>query len=121
MRSQRYRLLFYATAARREPVADWLDRLRVEQRAKVLWVLERLADSGFALGPPWLRKLDEEIWEVRITSGKSAFRVLFAQVASSELLLLEAFAKKTEKTPSRYLDTARKRLLSHWQRSGQGR
>ena len=121
MSDRRYRLLFYAAGAGREPVAEWLDRLSVGQRAKVLWALQRLSEGGFALGPPWLRKLDEEIWEVRISSGKSAFRVLFAQIEANGFLLLEAFAKKTQKTPLRYLVTARGRLLSHHRKLGQGR
>jgi phage-related protein len=103
-------LAYYRSDSGREPVSEWVDRLAARPRAKLLWVLARLAEDGLRMGPPWLRKLDDDIWEVRVTAGTEALRVLFCPVQAGRFLLLEAFAKKTAKTPERHLQAARTRL-----------
>ena len=61
--THKLRLEYFRTESGREEVAEWINNRPPPQRAKLFWVLERLAESGFALGPPWLKKLDDDIWK----------------------------------------------------------
>ena len=111
----RYRVLYYETENGREPVAEWIDNRPVREQVKLFWVLERLAESGFSLGPPWLKRLDDDIWEVRLKYGGVLPRVLFYQRDERTLVLLDAFSKKAQRTPKRRLDTARARMMRDWE------
>lgn len=111
-----FRLRYFRTSSGREPVAEWLDNRPVRLRAKLFWLLERLAESGFSLGPPWLAKLDDEVWEARLKYAGTFSRILFYQASGDVLVLLLAFSKKTERTPRSKLQTARSRMVTDWSR-----
>ena len=117
-RRPRFRVLFFRTDSGREPVTEWLDKRRLRERAKLVQVSRWLEESGFTLGPPWLKKLDDEIWEVRVRLDDKCLRVLFYQPSRGTIVLLLAFSKKTEKTPRRELQTARGRMMRYWERRG---
>ena len=112
------RLEYFRTESGREGVAEWLNNRPLPQRAKLFWVLERLAESGFALGPPCLKKLDDDIWEIRVQAASLCLRVLFYARNDKVLVLLLAFAKKSRRTPKRKIDTARARMMRDWEREG---
>lgn len=61
------------------------------------------------------RHLDGEIWEVRVDGERVIYRVLFAQEGArgQVLLALEAFNKKTRRTPPATIALAQRRL-SDW-------
>jgi phage-related protein len=58
------------------------------------------------------RHLRGDIYEVRAVGEDGAYRILFATEGRSAqiLLALEAFAKKTQKTPPRTIQLAERRL-----------
>ena len=66
------------------------------------------------------RHLDGEIYEVRADGDHVIYRVLFATEgeASRILLSLEAFTKKTQRTPPDRLALARRRLADWRRRAG---
>ncbi len=58
---------------------------------------------------PLVRKMEAGLWEVRShLSGRQIARVLFT-VRSGEMVLLHGFIKKSQKTPAKELQLARKR------------
>jgi phage-related protein len=65
------------------------------------------------------RHLRGDIWEVRVEAENAAFRVLFSTEGRAQqvLLALEAFSKKTQKTPARTIRLAEQRLAD-WRRRG---
>jgi len=65
------------------------------------------------------RHLRNELYEVRANAGVVQYRVLFAQEGhrGQVLLSLEAFTKKTQKTPPEKIAVAERRL-SEWRRRG---
>ena len=116
--THKLRLEYFRSESGREEVAEWIDNRPPSQRAKLFWVLERLAESGFALGPPCLKKLDDEIWEIRVQAANLCLRVLLYARNQKVLVLLLAFAKKSRRTPKRKIDTARARMMRDWERKG---
>jgi phage-related protein len=100
---------FYRTANGREPVREWLKELPQEDRRTLG---EDIKDVEFAwpLGLPLVRSLGRELWEVRssLANGRIA-RVIFC-IAGGEMVLLNGFIKKTQKTPQHEIDLALKRM-----------
>lgn len=66
------------------------------------------------------RHLGGEIWEVRVDGDRVIYRVLFAPEGArgQVLLALEAFSKKTRRTPPATIALARRRLAD-WRRRGE--
>lgn len=101
-------VVFYKLNNDKEPVKEWLlsldklDRLIIGQDIKTV-------ELGWPLGMPLVRKMDNDLWEVRCSlKGKRIARVLFT-VYRNQMVLLHGFIKKTQKTPANDLRKARER------------
>lgn len=106
----RLRVVFFATETGREPVREWIKSLPHEEQ-RVIGSDLLAVQYGWPLGMPLVRKLEDEIWEVRSTLGNRIARVLFT-VSGALLVPLHGFIKKSQKTPKEDLDLARRRLRS---------
>lgn len=108
----------YKTAAGRCPVEEFIDGLSDSDAAAVLAGMQEVRDVGLRAA----RHLDGDIWEVRVDGDRVIYRVLFAEEGSRGriLLALEAFNKKTQKTPPQAITLA-KRRLADWRRRGRAR
>lgn len=100
-------VVFYRTEAGNEPVREWLMELHREDR-KHIGIDIKCVQLGWPLGTPLVRKLEHRLWEVRTDLGNHIARVIFTLV-ESEMVLLHGFIKKSQKTPTAELDTARRR------------
>jgi len=58
---------------------------------------------------PLIRKMERNFWEVRSRTSSGIARVLFT-VKANTMILLHGLIKKSQKTPSDDLATARRRL-----------
>ncbi len=101
-------VVFYRTEAGNEPVREWLKSLKREDR-KTIGEDIKTAQFGWPLGMPLIRKVEPGLWEVRSNIGQGIARVLFT-VEDDTMVLLHGFIKKSQKTPSNELNTARRRL-----------
>lgn len=99
---------FYRTEAGNEPVREWLKSLEQEERKQIGTDI-KTAQFGWPLGLPLIRKLEKNLWEVRSNLSDGIARVIFT-IRGSYLVLLHGFIKKSQKTPTTELATARKRL-----------
>jgi len=99
---------FFRTGPANEPVREWLKGLDVDDRKAIG---EDIKDVEFSwpIGMPLVRALGGDLWEVRsnLLRGRIA-RVLFC-VEAKQMVLLHGFIKKTQKTPKREIELARKR------------
>ena len=102
------RVVFYRTEAGNEPVRQWLQGLKREDR-KTIGQDVKTAQYGWPLGMPLIRKLEPGLWEVRSHIAQGVARVLFT-VDHGVMVLLHGFVKKSQKTPLEELRTARQRL-----------
>lgn len=75
---------------------------------KILHSIVLLKNNGPFLRPPYSKKLQHNLYELRV-SGKNAVRIFYTFLGK-EYYLLHAFKKKTEKTPMRELKTAVDRM-----------
>ncbi len=110
MADVRLRVVFFRTVSGAEPLREWLQGLSREDR-KTIGEDIKTVQFGWPLGMPQVRKLDDELWEVRSRLGNRIARVIFS-VQRDVMILLHGFIKKSQKTPLSELNTARKRF---WQ------
>lgn len=111
--SRRFRWRDYRTAAGGRPVVEFIDSLDDEEAAAVLASMGDVARTGLSSA----RHLRGEIYEVRVTTDRRSFRLLFAQETKFILLSLSGFVKKTQKTPVAEITVALARLKD-WRTRG---
>lgn len=106
-------VVFYRTAAGREPVREWLKSLPKEDR-RTIGIDLKTVQFGWPLGMPLVRKLESGLWEVRSSLDRRVARVLFTTVGD-RMVLLHGFIKKAQKMPSGDIELAhsRKAELEH--------
>lgn len=56
-----------------------------------------------------VKHLDGKLWEIRVKAKSGISRSIYVTVAGRRVVIVRVFVKKTQKTPQRELDTARKR------------
>jgi phage-related protein len=114
-RKYRRRWRDYRTASGRRPVKEALDNLSDTDLASVAAAMREVREQGLRAA----RHLEGDIYEVRADGVGVIYRVLFApQGADKQILLsLEAFKKKTQRTPKEKIRLARRRL-NDWERRG---
>ena len=65
-----------------------------------------LREYGTSAGEPYMKHIEGALWELRPTKD----RIFFAAWHKGGFVLLHAFEKKTQKTPEREKDRARREL-----------
>ena len=68
--------------------------------------IELLSQHGTRASEPYVKHLEDEIWELRPLRD----RVLFVACLDGSFVLLHHFVKKTQKTPRREIDKAKREL-----------
>jgi phage-related protein len=99
---------FFKSDTGREPVRDWLKALPREHRRAIGEDIKTV-QFGWPLGMPLVRKLDRDLWEVRVRLPDGIARVLFT-TGAQRMILLHGFIKKSQKTPADDLTLAKTRL-----------
>jgi phage-related protein len=99
-----------------EPVRKWLQSLTKEDRKRIGDDIKTI-EIGWPLGMPLVRNLGDGLWEIRSHILHGIARIIFI-VWKEEIVLLNAFVKKSQKTPQEELDVARKRAKKYKQNEG---
>lgn len=108
-RAKKLLVVFYASSSGREPVREWLRKLDKDDR-RVIGTDILALQKGWPLGLPLCDSLGDGLWEVRSKLPRRRIaRVIFA-FHEGELVLLNAFMKKTQRTPSAEIELAASRL-----------
>ena len=115
-----FEIILYEDEKGNNPVLEFLTELantngkdsRVRLK-KVQDYINILQTYGNTVGEPYMKHLDGDIWELRPLKD----RVLFAGVIGGRYVLLHQFVKKTQKTPKREIERAKKELADFIDRS----
>lgn len=100
---------FFKTPGGAEPVRDWLKDFSQADK-KTIGADIRTVQFGWPLGMPLIRKMDTDLWEIRINVSIGIARIFLTIDGSNNILLLHGFVKKSNKTPKQDLDLAKERL-----------
>ena len=110
-----YEIIFYEDARGKSEVREYIQRLCKESKFikdskinlnKIVAYLDILEEMGTRVGDPVTKHLDGEIWELRPLRN----RILYASYKDNKFILLHHFTKKTQKTPKREIEKAKRNL-----------
>lgn len=106
-----HKIYFYKDKNGREPVLEYLAELTgkkdKDSRIKANKIgdyIEILRQYGTLAGEPYMKHIDGEIWELRPLRD----RIFFAAWTGNGFILLHHFVKKTQKTPAREIEKAKR-------------
>ena len=63
-----------------------------------------------ALGMPHVAAMGQGLFEIRAKGKEGIARAFFCYMAGKQVIILHEFIKKTQKTPQREIDIARRRM-----------
>lgn len=113
---KKYEIEFYEDKKGQSQIVNWIKELdsnpTKENKStlkKLYYQMERLEYDGTFIGEPLVKQIEGKIWELRPIPN----RVFFATLEDNQLILLHQFRKKSQKTPKREIEQA-KRELADW-------
>lgn len=118
-----YEIEFYDDEHGNEPVKEFIEDLHRQASTckdsrikfnKIMAYINAIAVKGTRIGEPMTKHLDGDIWELRPLSN----RILYAYCKENKFVLLHHFIKKTQKTPAKELEQAKRNLKSYLERNG---
>lgn len=108
-----YKIYFYRDRNGNSPISDYIRKLNKKtdkysrvQLYKIQDYISALSEHGLQLREPYIKHLDGEIWELRPHRN----RIFFAVWSNGGFILLHHFIKKTQKTPAREIEKAKREL-----------
>lgn len=104
-----YSVRFYRQNNGRSPINDFIASSEKSLRFKIVHQIKSLEEFGLTSAHPNLRKIKgTPLWEIRILGGDSA-RIICVAFINREVLILNIFKKKTDKTPLKEISISLKR------------
>ncbi|MCK5848875.1 MAG: type II toxin-antitoxin system RelE/ParE family toxin [Caldisericia bacterium] len=108
-----HEIYFYKDRNGKEPVLDYIQDLENHKDKsshiklnKINDYLQVLSEHGTQAGEPYVKHLEGVIWELRPLRD----RILFVGWTNGSYILLHQFKKKTQKTPQREIEKAKREL-----------
>lgn len=109
-----HEVIFYQDSNGKQPVLEYIQELKnsksKDSRIKLNKIgdyIQALAVHGTeGLSETYVKHLDGDIWELRPIRD----RILFAAAINGRYVLLHHFMKKTQKTPRREIEKAKREL-----------
>lgn len=105
---QNYEVEFYELPNGGSPIEEFLSSLEIKMKAKVLKTISLLENNGNELREPYTKLLEDGIFELRIKQSNDIARVLYFFKSGKKIILTNGFIKKTQKTPKREIEKAKK-------------
>lgn len=103
-----WKVVYFESPRGERFVKGFIDKRSPAVKGKYIGMIDFLEEYGPFLSGRYTKKIRKDLYELRIT-GKEQVRVLYT-VRRREIILLHAFKKKTQKTPSKEIKTALSRL-----------
>lgn len=100
-----YRIEYYSEGVEKEILA-----LPDTLAARYIVLTRRMTAVGASLGAPHTDAFGDGLFELRLKGADGIARVFFCTLVGRRVVMLHSFIKKTQKTPLRELEVARKRM-----------
>lgn len=117
-----YEVIFYRDKNGKSEVEDYIRELSQKSETsktdrtnftKILSYLNSLSAYGTRSGKPVVKHITEDIWELRPLSN----RIFFFYWEDNKFVLLHHFIKKSQKTPKKEIETAKRHRDDFLERS----
>lgn len=113
MKRYLYKIYFYKDKHGKEPVVEYMLELKKKKDKdsrinlnKIQDYIKILEKYGTQVGEPYIKHLTGDIWELRPLRN----RILFVGWHNGTFVLLHTFIKKSQKTPKREIEQAKREL-----------
>jgi phage-related protein len=93
-----------------EDVQELINDWPVGIRAFYARVTERMVIFGPNLGMPFTKSMGNGLFEIRARGKEGIGRAFFCTIVDKRIVILHAFIKKSQKTPKKEIDIARRRM-----------
>jgi phage-related protein len=110
MNEQEWTIVFFKEESGKSPVREFLSSLDTKTQARFIASIELLRQRNVHAREPLVRHLDGKIWELREESSTNTYRLLYFFFTGRHIVFVHGFQKKTQKTPSREIDLAIRRM-----------
>jgi len=117
-----FRIRLYKDAGGNQPIKDYLtelaDKTDKDSRiklGKIDYYLQVLREYGTRAGEPFVKHIDDDIWELRPLND----RIFFFCWQGNVFIMLHHFVKKTKKTPPQEIEQAKRNMKDLIERSKQ--
>lgn len=101
-------VVFFSTEDGAEPAREYLDSLDIKMRAKVVRAIELLQNNGEKLREPHSKHIRDGVFELRVKFSSDISRTLYFFFDGGTAVLTNGFIKKTNRTPPREFDRAKR-------------
>ncbi|MDP1891371.1 MAG: type II toxin-antitoxin system RelE/ParE family toxin [Gemmatimonadaceae bacterium] len=78
--------------------------------ARFLRYSDRMETYGPDLGMPHTRAMGNGLFELRLKAAEGIARLFYCTMVGKKIVILHQFTKKTDKTPTRDISTAKRRM-----------
>lgn len=109
----KHAIYFYRDKSGKEPVLEYLKELLSQngkdsriKASKIQDYINMLSEHDTKIGEPYIKHIEGEIWELRPLRD----RIFFVAWVDNSFVLLHHFMKKTQKTPSKEIEKAKREL-----------
>jgi len=118
-----YDVVYYKDKNGRDEITEYIRELASKTKDKnsriklnkIMEYVNQLKLYGLATGKPAIDHITgTDLWELRPTND----RIFFAYWRDNTFVLLHHFVKKTQKTPTREIEAAQRKLKDFLERSG---
>ena len=110
------KVVFYEKSDGTKPAEEFLDKLPPKMRSKMLQTIYVLEKFGIQIREPYSKPLGNGIFELRVKLGSDIARSLYFFVVENLAVITNGFIKKTQKTPRREIELAKKYRKDYFQR-----
>lgn len=116
-------IIFYKDKVGRSQIVDYLDELQEKaktdknariNREKILSYMAALAEYGTRIGKPIVKHIDGNMWELRPLAN----RIFFFYWKDNKFVMVHHYIKKSQKSPKKELEQARKNIKDYIERFG---
>jgi len=101
---------YFTDTMGKQPVKEWIDTLDIKLQLKIFRAFELLEDFNINLKAPYVKPLEDKLYELRIKDPKGIYRVIYFAYTGQEFIMLNGFIKKTQKTPKKEIELAKTRM-----------
>lgn len=105
------KIKFYEKDNGRRPVKEFLDQLPQEDNTRIIGCLESIERFGFNSPRVEFRQIRGSLWEIKIKTQKSGYRLFYACIKHINIVLLHAYKKQSQKAPKKEIEIAENRIL----------
>lgn len=103
------KIVFYKT--NKASALEFINKLDNKEQAKILACLKSIEDLGFHSPRVVFRQIRNKLWEIKIRTAASSYRIFYVTISGDTLVLLHAYKKQSQKAPIKEIAIAEKRLF----------